>query len=160
MMFNREKLAWAAGFFDGEGHVSKPPYKSILISISQLHPEVLERFRDSVGCGLISRNGKGIYVYRTNGFERVQQVACCLWPFLGPIKRTQFLKALEIERSMPVSHMRQVPEGWTRNKETCYRGHPIDDPKNVWISPTTGKRQCRTCNTITARERRKRDKNP
>jgi hypothetical protein len=47
------ELAWAAGFFDGEGCIScsyvKPSYLQIRLHIAQIDKRVLDRFRKAVG---------------------------------------------------------------------------------------------------------------
>src|SRR5438132_13522649 len=57
LRIDREKLAWAAGFFDGEGTTfaksttERPGYHQLSVSVPQAGsttPVVLERFRDSV----------------------------------------------------------------------------------------------------------------
>lgn len=112
---NREQLAWAAGFFDGEGCVLKtyenPPRKdgrqaaAIQVSIGQsgiYGHELLRRFAIAVGLpGNLygprppAKNQKLVrYQWEVNGFEKVQAVAAMLWPWLGRVKRAQFGKIL------------------------------------------------------------------
>lgn len=116
MSTHREQLAWAAGLFDGEGHIScrdrtggghlvkyKSP-RSIVITISQHHTAVLERFQEAVGLGKIyvvtrSRPSGELYKsysWRTGKFERVQAVTVMMWPWLGEVKRAQAIKAFKI----------------------------------------------------------------
>ena len=40
------------------------------------------------------RRRKPVYKITIHGFERVQQVACLLWPWLGAVKREQFRATL------------------------------------------------------------------
>jgi hypothetical protein len=113
----REKLAWAAGFFDGEGCFSwSKSSRSMCVSIAQAHTGVLERFRDAVGIGRLYgpyRRGPSdlgrspLYFYRAQGQEQVQAVAAMLWFKLGGAKRQQ--AAAVVAR-------------WPR---TCHRGHPL-----------------------------------
>ena len=96
---NRESLAWAAGFFDGEGSVSFTGdrlNRYPLITIQQNDPEVLYRFRDAVAFlgvvhGPYSRRdgGNPFYNYQVSSFEKVQAVIAMLWPFLSVIKKSQ-----------------------------------------------------------------------
>lgn len=92
---NTHELAWAAGFFDGEGCVSTDQGKPKL-TIQQNDPRVLERFKKAVG-----ELGKvyGPYQSRTP-LKQVWQWRACkraevelgvfrLWPFLSPVKRKQ-----------------------------------------------------------------------
>jgi hypothetical protein len=105
---NREELAWAAGFFDGEGsiHLGKNdpgkhrrcPKMSIGQS-GETAPILLKRFQDAVG-GLGSIGGPygpypnqksfnrlSTYKWGAGGFPSVQAACAMLWPFLGPVKR-------------------------------------------------------------------------
>jgi hypothetical protein len=105
---NREELAWAAGFFDGEGSIHLGPAypgktnrKCPRIGIGQSGehaPALLKRFQDAVG-GLGSIGGpyekygdKAFnrlprYQFAAGGFPSVQAITAMLWPFLGPAKR-------------------------------------------------------------------------
>jgi hypothetical protein len=102
---DREELAWAAGFFDGEGcfcYSEAPRYVSV--SIGQTSCEPLERFRVAVGIGKINgpylhkgpnRMGKKPqWVYQAYGVEKVQAIAAMLWFKLGSIKRAQAVRVL------------------------------------------------------------------
>jgi len=106
----REQLAWAAGFFDGEGYCgfsmrrngSGPrTWRRIDLQINQVEPTTLERFRRAVGMGRI--NGPYNYVkgnkanhwqFNACGFHQVQAVVGRLWPFLSEPKRDQARNAL------------------------------------------------------------------
>jgi hypothetical protein len=102
------ELAWAAGFFDGEGNIRAKPnkqwtcvYYHAVMSINQIDPQVLERFRLAVGglgkvsgpydrsrySGAFSRQPQ--WTYEVFSFERVQAVTAMLWNWLSPVKREQ-----------------------------------------------------------------------
>jgi LAGLIDADG DNA endonuclease family protein len=113
----RVDLAWAAGFFDGEGcfsYVRSSRYPCV--SITQTEPGILDRFRSVLGVGKIYgpytskvRDGwrrKPHYFYRAHGFADVQAIAGMLWFALGTIKRTQACQVL------------------AQRSRTCRRGHP------------------------------------
>jgi LAGLIDADG endonuclease len=100
---NTHELAWAAGFFEGEGTFSCTTQKSrngnkinpvFKISIPQMDRYRLERFQNAVGgFGHISlRETKwgGIDVLYIQRFEETQAVAAMLWGFLGHDKRSQY----------------------------------------------------------------------
>jgi hypothetical protein len=105
LRIDREKLAWAAGFFDGEGttfaksDTDRPGYHQLSVSVPQAGdstPLVLERFRDSVlGMGRIDPPGiDGAYRWRSRGFVDAQQTVILLWPYLGDVKRQQAAAAM------------------------------------------------------------------
>ena len=106
------ELAWAAGFFDGEGSTGAGldrPSGSVRIfaSVPQASasaegaPVVLRRFHRAVGSlgrvgspHLDRRSGTHLYQWRTDNFEEVQAVVALLWSHLGPVKRAQAQRAL------------------------------------------------------------------
>jgi hypothetical protein len=115
---NREELAWAAGFYDGEGCTSvcdlnstrltpkgKPKDKPRLrMSIAQSYsPETLERFQRAV-LGLGSIRGPWVpksvwtvgekWEWTARRAHEVIGVVGLLWPFLCTPKREQIVKAM------------------------------------------------------------------
>lgn len=100
--FNREQLAWCAGFFDGEGNVcvSRGAIRSQTVQINRL---VLDRLVSATK--LCSITGPYVskdqtyerqpqYFYSLNNFEEVQAFVAMIWPWLGIIKRRQARAAL------------------------------------------------------------------
>lgn len=99
---NREELAWAAGFFDGEGstgcyrnHVKGKRWS---VSIQQKGPALLRRFRRAVrGLGHINgpywNKTTNLWAFRTVRFEHSQAIMAMLWPWLGRQKRQDFMRA-------------------------------------------------------------------
>lgn len=96
------ELAWAAGFFDGEGCFSRSNYR-VRVIIQQSHPEVLQRFADAVGFGKVhgprtrsdSFTQKPFWTYCVNG-PKAEKIADLLWPYLGSVKKEQFLRQKEL----------------------------------------------------------------
>lgn len=105
------ELAWAAGFYDGEGSskkicyhyktkkgIRKAPTKNIMMSVSQAELEPLLRFQNAVkGIGHIN----GPYQYNTNKRPYWIWSASCksarivfklLKPYLSSIKKKQYLQ--------------------------------------------------------------------
>ncbi len=173
---DHEDLAWAAGFFDGEGttcgsHAARYPH----LSVSQAGtveepPQALVRFQWAVGgLGLISgpvRDPHGRrpkWAFHMSGFECVQAVVAMIWPWLGNVKREQATRALLTFRAVPVPRRRPGvrvgrPLGIPANaamrlrhgqpiKTKCSRGHDYND---AYVSPV-GKRYCRQCRRINHR---------
>ena len=109
MQINREELAWAAGFFDGEGWVGvSNNYKDrcyLRLAIGQTQLQPLQRFQKAIG-GL-GRLGRSVntsckhgswWKVNVSSFEHVQAVGAMLWPFLCEPKRVQFAEALSKAR--------------------------------------------------------------
>jgi hypothetical protein len=95
------ELAWAAGFFDGEGSTildARPGRKvSLKVQVAQTEPTVLERFRKAVGVGNINGpyrrnevNQADYWQFRVQGAGALD-VLKALWPFLSYAKRDQAL---------------------------------------------------------------------
>jgi hypothetical protein len=98
-------LAWAAGFFDGEGTVGYTEAGGYVgVSIEQISLEPLRLFRDVVGVGHFNgpyvRGGNGrwtkreIYYFKAYRQAEVIRVVRALWPYLGTIKQAQALDAM------------------------------------------------------------------
>lgn len=107
-----EQLAWAAGFFDGEGCVRYSTRQSklgrqqikraIVVSITQNsdgnNQESLNRFCAAVGvgkvCGPYSRSKGHTYQYEVWNVDDVRTIFKLLEPWLGTIKKTAFRDAI------------------------------------------------------------------
>jgi hypothetical protein len=108
---DRHELAWAAGFFDGEGWANavaqtgrraRQPHAQINQSDDKGVPEVLERFRRVVGVGRIGGperkpNRLDRYWWIASSRPDVNRVAELLDPWLGDVKRAAFASALAAE---------------------------------------------------------------
>lgn len=102
---DREELAWAAGFFDGEGSVGSYPrgHKGaprIMVQVAQVDREVLDRFAAVIGEGVIrgplennGSNSSPYYAFSIDGHHRVQHAMCLMWNWLGSVKKEAFIKA-------------------------------------------------------------------
>lgn len=104
-MRTREEIAWAAGFFEGEGCISPRRDGTITVSIGQNweNVESLRRFCDALGIGSLY----GPYVrtgYRPYGqvhlhsFEYAQAVIAMLWPWLSRSRKDQYVLAFRQNR--------------------------------------------------------------
>lgn len=102
------ELAWAAGFFDGEGSTTartfklRPGYRQLAIGVPQAGhdsvPLVLVRFKRAMaGMGTIGGpDSHSIYVWRILGREQVHAALALMWPFLGDVKREQAARAIAL----------------------------------------------------------------
>lgn len=113
---DREELAWAAGFCDGEGSfqidlkgfrngIRRKPHPRF--ELGQTEPHILERFRTAVGFANpvggpydntksdAKRNAAPMYQVGVSGYEGVQMVLIVLWPWLGLTKRKQAINVLK-----------------------------------------------------------------
>lgn len=112
MKINREELAWAGGFFSGEGYTGLKTRNSTHwkrypnIAISQAGDgEELHRFNNAIGnigkiygpYGPYGENTRcPLRQFRIGGFEKVQAIITMLWPFLSTAKQEQASKVLRI----------------------------------------------------------------
>jgi hypothetical protein len=142
---NREELAWAAGFFDGEGSIgcyitsNGKSYRSprLMIQIAQTDPEVLERFRDSVGVGRVTgpfspktEKSREYWCYRVENFEKIQIIIVQLWQWLSSQKKSDMSKAMKTYLA------------WA-NSMICRNGHDMKMGKG-------NNRFCPTCRSNSA----------
>jgi hypothetical protein len=107
---NRTKLAWAAGFFDGEGWVGAiQAYKrpgcgglGIRSVIMQKDRRALDKFKQAVGFGKVAGPyaAKGrvnpLYCWRIGQESQVRLLYKLLKPYLGVVKTLQFKKAIRV----------------------------------------------------------------
>jgi hypothetical protein len=129
------ELAWAAGFFDGEGNIRikanrqhERPYLYPAIFIPQIDRQVLDRFQQAVAVGKVTgphsrrRYGatrKDQWYFEAYGLERCQAIIALLWRWLSPVKHDQARAVLtayaEARRAQPVKVLRPPraprPEG-------------------------------------------------
>jgi hypothetical protein len=100
-----ERLAWAGGFFDGEGSTfarstaARPGYRQLNVAVPQsggfVVPEVLARFDEALpGLGHISRPSGGMFYWRSTDYTRSRTTIEILRPWIGKVKREQAKAAL------------------------------------------------------------------
>lgn len=117
-------LAWAAGFYDGEGSTSRVRRRTksgVRIGISQKEPLLLLRFKDAVGgVGNIRPPAKGekCWQYTITRFNDILYVIEVLWPHLGITKRRQALNAFvawregrDTDLALPSDELSDWPHG-------------------------------------------------
>lgn len=98
-----EDVAWAAGFFEGEGTISgygrrDRPSRTVQITAYETslrgRPLLLERFQQIVGGGSIVGPYRGrLYHWTTKKIATVGAVSSLLWRHLSPERRDQFRSA-------------------------------------------------------------------
>ena len=107
-ILDRAELAWAAGFFDGEGSTilhtdeSRPGYLRLEVSVPQSGhdagvPAVLIRFQKAVGglCRIVGPEGRDIYKCVSSGRLEAMAIVALLWSQLGDVKRRQANDAIK-----------------------------------------------------------------
>lgn len=136
--FDREKLAWAAGFFDGEGtityHVARSKVHGLLnvqpvLVVPQSGitlPDVLKRFQEAIypiqsrlSGPLTKNNGKlPKWTVRIHNFEGVQAAIAAMWPWLGEVKRANAIITLSAVSCKQLAAQRQ-------GRIHCSHGHEL-----------------------------------
>jgi len=95
-------LAWAAGFFDGEGWANRKE-RGVQSRINQADPDgvpdVLRKFRRIVGVGrikgpLIMEGKQPLYYWEATSRPDIARVAELIGPWLCPVKRAEFKRTL------------------------------------------------------------------
>lgn len=126
---NREQLAWAAGFVDGEGSFMNHSHSPVL-SVPQSGsdaPRQLQRFIDALVLGgkveihHRPQHSHHLQAYRVRitGFERVQAAAARLWPWLSEAKRAQAARVFAAyhEHWMPPGARRKLNNAIKRDAQ-------------------------------------------
>jgi hypothetical protein len=176
-----EELAWAGGFFDGEGstclekHRSHAGYCVPVLYVPQsadngTAPELL-RLQRAMGVGTISGlrkskpPGKPYRRWRVFAVEKVFRTLHLLWPFIGNVKREQARRAMHVVLAQP-DLVRGNPAFGVAGARYCLRGH---DKWNARVRPFKGRgtneldplnhfRQCMRCVRESARARRNKNR--
>lgn len=105
---DEHELAWAAGFFDGDGWAalvrpkrrrSGHPHAQINQAGADGMPEVLPRFRDAVGVGRVAgpkieEGRQPIYRWAASSRRDVERTGALIGPWLSREKREQFSAAV------------------------------------------------------------------
>jgi len=98
-MWNQLDLAWAAGFFDGEGHIGCILYKGMRqyprmqISLTQKDGRPLDRWYKIFPVGNFHTRPGGITDLNIGNFENVQAIMCALWNYLSEPKKEDYVRA-------------------------------------------------------------------
>ena len=178
-----EELAWAGGFFDGEGstcldkHRTHAGYFVPVLYVPQsadagTAPELL-RLKAAVGLGTISGlrvpkpPSKPYRRWRVFTPVKVQVALHLLWPFIGAVKRAQARRVMQVIHSQP-DLPRGNPAFGVAGARYCLRGH---DKWNARVRPFKGRgkndedpgnhvRQCLACLRENARARRNNTRRP
>ena len=93
----KPELAWAAGFYEGEGSCFRTARNQIGLDIGQRNLEPVTRFQVLFPFMRITQQtvtGRPFYHVRSSKFEHVQEVAAYLWSFLSREKKDQIKRAL------------------------------------------------------------------
>ena len=100
------ELAWAAGFFDGEGSTVCQSIKDgryLRVGLPQKEREPLDRFQRAVGGGSVNGPYRGVYNYSACG-QKALAVLGQLWPYLCTTKRVQALTAAKTLTPLRTCH--------------------------------------------------------
>lgn len=130
---SKEQVIWAAGFFDGEGHVrvsariTKSGQGTNLcpdLCVAQKRLEPLLRLQGPFEAGAISPPAQhsGVSYWRVHGFEKVQAIMASLWAWLSPHKREQFARVF-IEMRAYNDEIRAAKNG-IRVRHPGWKGRP------------------------------------
>lgn len=133
------ELAWAAGFFDGEGstfartEASRPGYRRLNVAVPQSGgasvPDALKRFQAAMlGMGTIGKPRLGIYQWRAIDFTQAHATIGLLWPELGEVKRIQAAAAIRIVDDQYRSGRYRASPG---RRRPALPGTPADRSRSV-----------------------------
>jgi hypothetical protein len=93
---------WAAGYFEGEGHVSFIEGRRLRLMIGSCDPWPLEKFLKIAGMGKIygpypvknKPNNQPVYRYEVGTAARVIPIVTRMYPHLSPRRREKILRML------------------------------------------------------------------
>ena len=165
LCLDSHELAWAAGFFDGEGTVlsrKRSKWRELSLSVPQSETSTLRRFHAAVG-GIGKLRGpyttkiKGRdflprYILHAYGLEDVQAILAMLWKWLSDPKKLD--AKLAMADCMPF----ELARVQRKANPLCKRGHPLTGPnadvhmQKIRRGYTV--RACRCCQRIRAKRRR------
>lgn len=96
-MNRHTELAWAAGFFDGEGWAHyNARARALEIGVGQKDARPLRRLHDALGVGRIYRERRDTFgSWRAVNAADQYVVIRKLWPYLSEPKREQIREALD-----------------------------------------------------------------
>lgn len=131
------ELAWAAGFFDGEGNVgfSRPARRRprIHVQVAQVHRSPLDRFLRAVGHGTVNgpyipkaKTHSPYHQWTVEGLVPAKAIFALLGPYLDQQKTEAFHDAIA------------KYEAWLADPR-CWKGHP------AMVAGDTGRLHCRQC---------------
>lgn len=107
------ELAWAAGFFDGEGcsSVGRNPKQRyyVIVCLNQRDRRALDRFHAAVAYrgAIYQRRGDLCFAWSASS-NQAEDVMRMLWPYLGEVKREQYERAI-------------ADSGWSRRRASPAR---------------------------------------
>jgi hypothetical protein len=178
-----EELAWAGGFFDGEGstcldkHRTHADFFVPVLYVPQaaadgIAPELV-RLQNAIRLGTISGVRKAkpprkpYRRWRVFTIDKVFRALHMLWPFIGKVKREQARIAMQVILGQP-DLVRGNPAFGVAGARYCLRGH---DKWNARARPFKGRgkneedpmnhlRQCLACVREAAQARRNKKRRP
>lgn len=155
------ELAWAAGFYDGEGStvfLLNQNSGRISVEIAQIDRRVLDRFQKAVGLGKVygpytkkSATGNRVWNFCCRRNESTLKILKKLWPYLGEVKKQQALLAVEKLDGHYAKHP-EISRGGNIAKTHCPRGHEYTVQNTRYGK--NGDRNCRACGRERYHERK------
>jgi len=150
------KLAYAAGIFNGEGHIgfslqkrkSGIDYPAIRLLITQFYdPEILLAFKEVMGFGSVETHtpDPNRWRYREQKPENVFLSIQKMWPWLSEVKRKDAQKTIDAYQdylNKKIEHLK-----------TCKNGHDMSIHEYY---NSRGAHECRECRRIHSINYRKR----
>ena len=156
------ELAWAAGFFDGEGCTYYEGRRSIRLSVVQTQadgelPVTLVRFKDAVGgFGYFNRrptrdDWSPSWSWSLGKRDEARAVLVALWPYLSQPKKDQAERVLAKADAYECKPRGKGPP----LREHCKRGHLMAETRR---RPPRGGTYCAECVRLRSLEHQQRQK--
>jgi len=125
------EIAWAAGFYEGEGSISACGGHHLILSLGQVDIEPLGRFATAMPSGAISGpkkqnsalSRKPFYQFQANG-EGALNCIRAMWPNLSTRRREQALRAFVRWMFRTVGYRAPRKTAWEERKHGVREYHP------------------------------------
>jgi len=156
MASSGQKIAWAAGLFEGEGTIGTQTAAGrvrIRMALGTTDRDVLDRFQKIVGCGNITgpkwreKSTKPLWLWTITSFDDVAKVSLLFSPFLGDRRRNALERAWHRYANQPERKW----SGRNKDKTHCRAGHPLSGDNLIFDGRA---RRCRACRSEQSARRR------
>jgi hypothetical protein len=147
-----EEIAWAAGLFEGEGHLSQMRHRrrkdgattvSLLAGLVSTDQDVVARFHAIVGVGNVTirqpsnPRAKRQWIWQAAAVDDVRRVVRLFAPWLCTRRAARVAEVLAAYDASPAQRI---------SKTHCPHGHEFTEDNT--LRDAGGYRRCRECNRI------------
>ncbi len=131
------RIAWAAGFLEGEGNFHPNKRGSIVVRASQVQKAPLSRLQSCFGGSLIFNSNNHRLIWQSQiGAMEAAELMMSIFPLMSPQRQAKIAECMALWKTR---WLKKPNHG-----EFCTKGHLID-ADNTYTDASTGYRRCRRC---------------